>query len=188
MLSGSSFETSGFAGSRSWAPIQVTPPRSMMVSSGMAQTINSSWPEYSPIRQIERPLVGRTEPPGDAKGRDNGRDHDDEHDGDRIDEERRVAVANRAFRIEHSPIAHLLGTWPRRVTPSAEAAAERYLRHHLRAPPRCLAQRTSSSPEVHAGSLSLSILRWHLLRAFVLSPRRVRPIGVCGRPFPPPSA
>src|SRR3984957_1412961 len=47
MLSGSSFDSIGLAGSRSCEPIQATPPRSMMVRRGIAQTINSRAPEYS---------------------------------------------------------------------------------------------------------------------------------------------
>ena len=41
------FEGSGLLGSRSWLPIQVIPPRSMMVSAGIAQTTISIAPEYS---------------------------------------------------------------------------------------------------------------------------------------------
>ena len=41
------FDGSGLAGSRSCDPIQATPPRSMIVSSGIAQTISSMRPEYA---------------------------------------------------------------------------------------------------------------------------------------------
>src|ERR1700733_7855561 len=44
--SGGAFDGSGLAGSRSCELIHATPPRSMIVSRGMAQTIISSWPEY----------------------------------------------------------------------------------------------------------------------------------------------
>src|ERR1700730_1660455 len=45
--SGAAFDASGFAGSNSYELIHATPPSSMIVNSGMAQTISSSWPEYS---------------------------------------------------------------------------------------------------------------------------------------------
>src|SRR5436305_1614701 len=44
---GGLLDASGLAGSRSCEPIHATPPSSMMVSSGIDQTISSSWPEYS---------------------------------------------------------------------------------------------------------------------------------------------
>ena len=114
-----------------------------------------------PIRQIERPVVGRPEPPGDGEGGDDGRDHDDEHDGDRIDEERRVAVADRAFRIEHRPVAAAEEQGQGQGRQAQTAAAEREPSASSPRPRR--AARSSARPlrgQVHAGSLSLSILRW----------------------------
>src|SRR5690348_326809 len=44
---GGTVDLSGFAGSRSWLPIQAMPPSSMMVITGIAQTTSSTAPEYS---------------------------------------------------------------------------------------------------------------------------------------------
>src|SRR5678815_5353483 len=46
-LSGGVADLSGLLGSRSWLPIQAIPPRSMIVSAGMAHTTISIAPEYS---------------------------------------------------------------------------------------------------------------------------------------------
>ena len=45
--SGGVSDANGFAGSRSWDPIQATPPRRMIVRRGMDQTMSSMRPEYS---------------------------------------------------------------------------------------------------------------------------------------------
>src|ERR1043165_6127328 len=46
-LSGGALDFNGRLGSRSWLPIQAMPPRSMIVSAGIAQTTISTAPEYS---------------------------------------------------------------------------------------------------------------------------------------------
>src|SRR5438270_9898492 len=46
-LIGGAADLSGLLGSRSWLPIQAMPPRSMMVSAGIAHTTSSTAPEYS---------------------------------------------------------------------------------------------------------------------------------------------
>src|SRR5262249_15227284 len=49
MLSGSSFDDNGFAGSRSCDPIQVTLPRSMIVNSGTDQVTISILPDSTKL-------------------------------------------------------------------------------------------------------------------------------------------
>ena len=132
-------------------------------------------PGIFPIRQIERPLVGRTEPPGDAKGGDNGRDHDDEHDGDRIDEERRVAVANRAFRIEHGPVAATEEHGHGQRRQAQDQPLRGYLQHHFRAPAALLGPARVVFVPSSRRIAFLSMLRWSCRRRrMALSSRRVR--------------
>src|ERR1700722_11749791 len=57
------------------------------------------------VRQIARPGVGRSVPPGGRENGEDRRDNDGEHDRHRIDQDRLVRVADRALRIEHRPIA-----------------------------------------------------------------------------------
>src|SRR5580658_5020503 len=57
---GAAFDSSGRNGSRAWEPNQAMPPRNVITSAGIAQTINSIWPENDQYgRYVARSFVAR---------------------------------------------------------------------------------------------------------------------------------